>query len=332
MMNLINEGGNVFKDAQGTPVTRRIRRDEIMSTVEFLEQITGLDLTSEIDKSDGLPKKWLGSTGRKPDSGDLDLAVDATQTSKEQLEKILKDWAQKQGLDPRQNVKKSGASVHFNAPIMGDPANGTVQTDFMFGDPNWMHFSMQGGRQKHILMASIAKHHGLRWSYSNGLSSRMTDQPIPGAQDPIRIAQVLLGPTAKPEDVKSVESIIKKIKNHPEYEQMVADARATLSAEGFYLPESVQFGTSQWFRKLMDDISNEELILNKDRPTVDQIASKHQVSKEYINLQLKKGIAVEFEHTDDRSTAIHIALDHLNEDPDYYIKLKKIESKPKYQK
>ena len=37
--------------------------------------------------------------------------------------------------------------------------------------------------------------------------------------------------------------------------------------------------------------------------------------------ELKKGIAVEMEHTDDKETAKKIALDHLAEDPKYYTKL-----------
>ena len=37
--------------------------------------------------------------------------------------------------------------------------------------------------------------------------------------------------------------------------------------------------------------------------------------------ELKKGIAVEMEHTDDKETAKKIALDHLEEDPKYYTKL-----------
>jgi len=39
--------------------------------------------------------------------------------------------------------------------------------------------------------------------------------------------------------------------------------------------------------------------------------------------QLKMGIKVEMEHTDDPKTAEKIALDHLGEDPLYYTKLKK---------
>jgi len=37
--------------------------------------------------------------------------------------------------------------------------------------------------------------------------------------------------------------------------------------------------------------------------------------------QIRKGVEVEMEHTDDKRTALKIALDHLKEDPKYYDKL-----------
>lgn len=40
--------------------------------------------------------------------------------------------------------------------------------------------------------------------------------------------------------------------------------------------------------------------------------------------ELRRGIEVELEHTDDRGLAVEIALDHLAEDPAYYTKLRKI--------
>jgi hypothetical protein len=39
--------------------------------------------------------------------------------------------------------------------------------------------------------------------------------------------------------------------------------------------------------------------------------------------ELKAGISVEMEHTEDPETAKRIALDHLSEDPEYYEKLAK---------
>lgn len=49
-------------------------------------------------------------------------------------------------------------------------------------------------------------------------------------------------------------------------------------------------------------------------------ADKHRVSS-FDPLQLRKGIKVEMEHTNDSSIAREIAMDHLVEDPRYYDKL-----------
>jgi len=45
--------------------------------------------------------------------------------------------------------------------------------------------------------------------------------------------------------------------------------------------------------------------------------------------QLEKGIAIELEHTSDRSLAREIAMDHLEEFTDYYKELDKMETKLK---
>jgi len=59
--------------------------------------------------------------------------------------------------------------------------------------------------------------------------------------------------------------------------------------------------------------------------SVAKIAKKHNVSPDKIAAQLKKGISVEHEHTEKRSLATKIALDHLNEKPDYYTSLANME-------
>ena len=121
-MMYLKEGGNVFKDAQGQPLTQRINQADIPATIAWVEQVTGIKFPQD---------RWLGSTGRKPTSGDLDLAVDLGETTKEQVAAGLTQWATSQGLDPREWVRKSG-EVHFRTPIGGDPDKGFVQTDFMF--------------------------------------------------------------------------------------------------------------------------------------------------------------------------------------------------------
>ncbi|AGS81166.1 hypothetical protein [Caulobacter phage Cr30] len=62
--------------------------------------------------------------------------------------------------------------------------------------------------------------------------------------------------------------------------------------------------------------------LNARTYSPDDIAKKHNVLVEYLQSQLKIGIQHEKEHTTRESVAREIALDHLNEDPDYYKKLK----------
>jgi hypothetical protein len=63
------------------------------------------------------------------------------------------------------------------------------------------------------------------------------------------------------------------------------------------------------------------------------IAGKHSKGSKveemlsHLKKQIVKGTKVEMEHTSDPTVAFEIAKDHLFEDPDYYIKLKKIETK-----
>jgi len=62
-----------------------------------------------------------------------------------------------------------------------------------------------------------------------------------------------------------------------------------------------------------------------DGKTLQDIADKHGVSLSHIKTQMKKGIKVEMEHTDDEKVAREVAMDHLMEDPNYYDKLEKVE-------
>ena len=71
----------------------------------------------------------------------------------------------------------------------------------------------------------------------------------------------------------------------------------------------------------------ENKLLDKPTPTIQDIAKKFNKSTEYILDQLRAGIRVEREHTDQFEVAMEIALDHLNERPDYYKVLKSAEKK-----
>lgn len=79
---------------------------------------------------------------------------------------------------------------------------------------------------------------------------------------------------------------------------------------------------------LGNDEENEDNELNGgegDNETLQSLAEKHNVSVDYLQKQLDKGVKVEKEHTQDEKQAKEIAMDHLTESADYYIKLEKVE-------
>jgi hypothetical protein len=67
----------------------------------------------------------------------------------------------------------------------------------------------------------------------------------------------------------------------------------------------------------------------KSHKTVEQIAKKHRLEVSFVKKQLEMGIPIEHEHTKDKDLATDIALQHLDEIPDYYTRLKKMEADAK---
>jgi hypothetical protein len=247
------EGGNVFKDAQGQPLTQRINQADVPATIAWVERVTGMKFPQT---------RWLGSTGRKATSGDLDLAVDISEVSKEQLAAKLSQFVQSQGQDPRDWVRKAG-EVHLRTPIGGNPANGFVQTDFMFF-PNldWGTFFYAGGEDseykganRNVLMSSVAKSLGLKVG-ANGMASRATNQLVPNGLDPDYVAQVLLGPTASRQNLKNVESIYAALAADPQRDAKLADFRAYLQREGLQEPQLTE-SDAGFLGRLRDRLVNQ---------------------------------------------------------------------------
>ena len=67
----------------------------------------------------------------------------------------------------------------------------------------------------------------------------------------------------------------------------------------------------------------------KPHRSVEQIAKKHRMDVSDIQRQLDMGEPIEHEHTKDHKLAMDIALQHLDEFPDYYTRLKKMEASAK---
>jgi len=249
---MIVEGGNVFKDAEGQPRTKRINLLDIAPTIQWLEAVTGLPLSDNM----------LGSTGLKPSSGDLDLAVDSKKTNKEDLVKLLSDYVTRHGEDPRNWVRKSGTAVHFLTPIAGRGDTGFVQTDFMFlPKPDFSKFiltaaqdSAYKGATRNILINSLAKSLGYKLNQLDGIMDRATNQLI--TDDPDKIAKMLLNPQAQAENLHSVETIMAALKNDPKREQKLADFRDHMSREGTPIDESVDTDVN-WMARLRDRIINQ---------------------------------------------------------------------------
>lgn len=116
-------GGNAFKN------TSSIKKENIDSTLDQLS--TSL---SDLNLGD-LKTRTLGSVGKKPISGDIDLNIDYKNYD---IELVKNSLVSTLGKD---NVKyKPGTNQIFTSvPVHG--TSDRVQVDFMFGDYNWQAFS-----------------------------------------------------------------------------------------------------------------------------------------------------------------------------------------------
>ena len=259
-MNIF-EGGNVFKDADGRALTQRINQADVKPTLSWLEELVpGLDLLNNT----------LGSTGIKDTSGDLDIAVDANKVTKEQLQQRLEQWAISHGFKPQEWVKKSGTAVHFKTPITGRPDRGYVQTDFMLmNNVPWSKFVLGAmpvdskfkGRERNVLMNSLAKSMGYKLNQIAGIADRATNKLI--TDDPDRVAKLLLNKTATRQDLASVESILQAISTDPQREAKLADFRAHMEREGIPFMESAvvnpyqEYNEVNFLARLRDRIVNQ---------------------------------------------------------------------------
>ena len=172
----------------------------------------------------------------------------------------MKAWKDKNAPndDDRAWFAKSGINVHFKTPIKGDAKNGYVQTDLMFGEPELMKFAMKGagddtpykGRHRAILISSIAKAQGYKFTSAQGLVDRITNKSI--SKNPDEIAKTILGQGAVGKDLDSVETIIAKIKGDPNYKNLIADAIDKFKEEGLDLPEQANLDQTGTMRDILD--------------------------------------------------------------------------------
>ena len=253
---MLTEGGNVFKTADGESATTRITQMDVAPTISWLEQLTGMRLRD----------KMLGSTGKAPTSGDLDLEVDASKVDKAQFKAMLEKWAESHGENPKDWVATSGINVHLKTPITGRPQKGYVQTDFMFlKKPDFQRWyltqdddSNYKGVTRAILMASIAKSLGYKIDQNVGLVKRDTGELV--TDDINKIAKILLTRGASAENLGSVEKILAALARDPFKDQKLADFRDYAKKQGIKLEETVDTedqNSVHWLARLRDRVVNQ---------------------------------------------------------------------------
>lgn len=262
IMMFLLEGGNVFKHADKSPATQRINRNDVPTTVKWLEQVTGLNLMDAM----------VGSTGQKDTSGDIDLAIDANVISKDAVMGALVNWCKKQGIPEDQIVNRkskgktpamldgwidqSGIEIHFKAPINGKPNNGYVQVDFNFlTQMTWSKFMLSAmpadsqfkGVDRAVLFNSIGKPLGVKVSVHTGVHDRATNELV--TTDPAKFATMLLGPTGTVKDLASVESTIAALRNDPHRDIKLHDFAGYLEKSNRQLPQLESSAhPNNWFR------------------------------------------------------------------------------------
>ena len=281
-------GGNVFKTSDKQAATQRINQTDVKPTLHWLEQMLDIDLLNNT----------LGSTGLKPTSGDLDVAVDINEISPDQLAAELTQWCNSHNLKPQEYIKKSGNQVHFRTPIVGNPNNGYVQTDFMFmKDMGIGKFFLTApansefkGQDRNVLVNSVAKALGYKLDQRRGILDRATDEVV--ANDPDKIAKLILTPSATKDDLYSVETIVKALEKDPKKDEKLATAREHFKKAGvpFFENTSTELYTEVSFMaRLRDRIVNQGM-----RPLVEQAEVQGGKAKgiEHIeDLVFRKGVA-----------------------------------------
>ena len=111
-------GGKAFDN------TRRIFKEEIPDTLKSLEYQTGMTNLS-----------LLGSAGKVPDSGDLDLNIDNVEYDFDDVQQLLEQFVEPDNI----RVRKANDQIFISFPIYG--TTDRVQIDFMFGNAKWQDFS-----------------------------------------------------------------------------------------------------------------------------------------------------------------------------------------------
>lgn len=240
---VILEGGNAIADSTDVP------KDKVPEVVAKAKSLLPQSLLKNL-------QPHIGSAGfKETPAGDIDLMIEAgdlvehfkTENSKNPVldaKKRLAELLTSQGYES----KVAGRNVHVGIPFPG----GLAQVDYMvIQDANLVApYHQHGPRGMYAdpefkgaaiyqLMASIAKHLGLTFdAFGATLKRRDTGEVV--ARDRDSVAKTLLNPAAKGDDLNSVKTILSALRNDPERDAKLAQARADVDAGKMLLPGDVR--------------------------------------------------------------------------------------------
>jgi hypothetical protein len=116
-------------------------------------------------------------------------------------------------------------------------------------------------------------------------------------------------------------------KKNPQAE--VDNAETILKKRGVVLSPPTMKEETSLVDKIISEMIGDKPGWNiKKSKNIEDIAKKHKISLNILEKQLKQGMKIEMEHTTDKGEAEIIALQHLDERPDYYDRLIKMEKQP----
>jgi hypothetical protein len=246
---IILEGGNAIENS--TPVPK----DKVPEVVAKAKSLLPKPLLNNLQAD-------IGSAGYKEiPAGDIDLMIDAADlvevyqtgndknpvlAAKKKLEAQLKQAGYEANM--------VGRNVHVGIPFAG----GLAQVDYMiiqdaaivapyhqhgprgmYADPEFV------GSAIFQLIASIAKHLGLTFD-AFGATLKRRDNGEVIARDRDAVAKILINKSASGDDLNSVKTLLAALKNDPERDAKLAQARADVDAGKMTLPGDIRENVNPW--------------------------------------------------------------------------------------
>lgn len=247
------EGGNVFGDGD-------IPKQYVRGIIDRVQ----LDMPSGIK---AIPD--IGSAGYKVASGDMDLFVDYDQLAQKfdvQDEKSAKEVLAQFMSAKGYKTKIIGRNVHIGVPYKTDTGNHEVQVDLMVIKDaarvaDWHQHGPRGmyddpkfkAAHMFMLLNSIGKFLGLKIdAFAGNVMRRDNNEVVANNRD--KAAKILLNPKAKATDLNSVQTIMAALKNDPDREGKLAQARQDVAKGLMTLPEDHHPGTAGWFRNIQSKL------------------------------------------------------------------------------